>query len=298
MVGPGRSGSTLFANVLGEMPGVVAAGEVRWLFRRGMLDDRLCGCGLPPAGCEVWGPVIERVREVAPAGEILGWQREVASLRRRRGLLRGTDVSAVLQRYVEAMSVVYDGLAQTTGARWIVDSSKRPQDLAVVLRSAGSERTIAVHLMRDPQAVARSWSRAKPQPDRPGGGRMRRNPPLKSALRWSEINIGAEMVRRAHPGLPWVTIRYEDLVDQPRRTFRRVVDLAGMDRAGLPFTDERTVQLGVNHMVAGNPDRFTHGRVEIRRSSGEGESLPLWHRAMVAALTAPVARRYGYPVDR
>ncbi|MBW3665423.1 MAG: sulfotransferase [Actinobacteria bacterium] len=295
VVGPGRSGSTILANVIGEMPGVFAAGEVRWLFRRGMMERRLCGCGHPPADCDVWGPVIRDVSAVAPADEIVSWQHEVASLSRRWRLLRGTDDTDVLDRYAAAMRTVYGSLVRTTGADWIVDSSKRPQDLAVALRGAGRDRVAVVHLVRDPRAVAASWSRTKAQPDRPEGGRMRRNPPLKSALRWVEINLGAEVLRRARAPLAWTTVRYEDLIADPRSVFGKVADLMGLDRDGLPFTGDRTVALGPNHTVAGNPDRFNRGEVEIHRDAGRSEGLPASHRAVVSAITAPFARRYDYP---
>lgn len=297
VVGPGRSGSTLLANVLGEMPDVVAAGEVRWLFRRGVLDGRLCGCRRTAEDCEVWRPVVDALGALAPAERVLAWQHEVAALRHRYRLLKGrTRGWEALRRYVAVMRAVYEELGRATGARWVVDASKRPQDLAVALEALGDDHVAVVHLVRDPRSVAESWTRPKPQPDRPDGGRMGRNPPVKSALRWMEINLGAEVLHGAHRDLRWSEIRYEDLTADPKATFGRIVDLMGEDPAELPFVGERTVALRTNHTVAGNPDRFTTGEVRIRPSSGPGDRAPAWHRALVSVLTAPVAPRYDYPV--
>jgi hypothetical protein len=54
IVGPGRSGTTILASVLGEADGVVSVGELRWLWQRGVQERRSCGCGLPPDERPVW----------------------------------------------------------------------------------------------------------------------------------------------------------------------------------------------------------------------------------------------------
>src|SRR3954452_12149224 len=61
IVGPGRSGTTILGNILGEVEGVTNAGELRWLWRRGLMERRPCGCGLPPAECPRWSAVLDRV---------------------------------------------------------------------------------------------------------------------------------------------------------------------------------------------------------------------------------------------
>src|SRR5580704_12095604 len=58
IAGTGRSGSTLLANILGEVDGVFAAGEVRYLWQRGLTERRLCGCGVPVRECPVWSRVL------------------------------------------------------------------------------------------------------------------------------------------------------------------------------------------------------------------------------------------------
>ena len=60
VTGFGRSGTTLVNTILGSTPGVFAAGEVRFLWERGLLEGRACGCGEPVRSCPVWGPVVEK----------------------------------------------------------------------------------------------------------------------------------------------------------------------------------------------------------------------------------------------
>ena len=64
-----------------------------------------------------------------------------------------------------------------------------------------------------------------------------------------------------------------------------------------PFVDARTARLYPNHIVAGNPSRFTTGEVTIRSDDAWKREMPLWDQRVVAALTLPLRMRYGY-MDR
>src|SRR5919201_2464721 len=58
--GLGRNGSTLVDRVLGQTPGVVAVGELVFLWQRALLDGERCGCGEPFRSCPFWSEVGER----------------------------------------------------------------------------------------------------------------------------------------------------------------------------------------------------------------------------------------------
>src|SRR2546423_2884961 len=55
--GAGRSGSTILALALGQLPGFVAAGGVRNLSERGLQGNYLCGCGAHFPECTFWDQV-------------------------------------------------------------------------------------------------------------------------------------------------------------------------------------------------------------------------------------------------
>ena len=50
-------------------------------------------------------------------------------------------------------------------------------------------------------------------------------------------------------------LRYEDFVERPQRSVRRILDLVG-EAAFLLFVSERGIRFGVNHNIGGNPTRF------------------------------------------
>ena len=58
IAGTGRSGSTLLAGILGQVDGIFNAGEVRYIWDRGLLANRLCGCGRQFRDCPVWDEIL------------------------------------------------------------------------------------------------------------------------------------------------------------------------------------------------------------------------------------------------
>jgi hypothetical protein len=311
IVGCGRSGSTVVGNVLGEVPGVFSAGELHHFWGRGLLEGWRCGCGERAIDCGVWAKVLARVHDhldvplPSPAGDVdplvvAGWQGELSTLRVRRRILsaRSCDGWPALQRYVAAQGALLEAIGEATGARVVVDSSKRPQDAVVASLAPGIEHYV-LHLVRDPRAVAHSWSRRKSDIGPSGSPtQMGTKRPVRSALRWLENNAGAELVRRRTVRSRWMRLRYEEFALRPRETMQEVCRFLGEDPAGLPFEDERTVSLSVNHTVSGNPDRYRTGLVSIREDGEWRSHLSPRTRFEVTLLTAVALSRYDYPLLR
>jgi hypothetical protein len=91
-------------------------------------------------------------------------------------------------------------------------------------------------------------------------------------------------------------LRYEDFVADPRRTVRELVAFAGLpvDADALRFLGDAHADLSHGHSAAGNPMRFTAGRVPVRADELWRSALPTGQRRLVAAISAPMLRRYGY----
>ena len=137
IAGTGRSGSTVLANILGEVDGVFAAGEVRFLWQRGLEEGRLCGCGLPVRECPVWGRVL------AEAGQLDDRRRvdAIVSMLQHTGRIR--NLPAILAGKVAprldparspatapervALSELYAAIAAVTESKVIVELLEAPR---------------------------------------------------------------------------------------------------------------------------------------------------------------------------
>jgi hypothetical protein len=308
IVGPSRSGTTVLARILGEVPGVVDAGELRWEWRRGVLEQRPCGCGRAQRECPVWRQVTPRVLGVpdpdaaddieAAARELVSCQVEV---NRRHHLLRvlrsatspATDWVA-LQRLRTAAAAVCRELADVAGAALVVDASKQSQYAAVLAGEPGIDHYV-LQMVRDPRAVAHSWRRVKPRPSAAGGVTMATRRLPRSVEQWTESCLGAELLRRHIAAERWHFLRYEDFVARPRVSVQRILDFLGHPGES-PVRPDGSVVLGASHTVAGNPDRFRTGEVQIRADDEWRTRMPRREQLVVGLATAPLSSRYRYPI--
>jgi len=294
--GSGRSGSTLLDTLLGSFPGCFAAGELRELWSRGILEGRRCGCGRSVWDCQVWGAVLGAPEfSDVDAETIVALQHATARFRHLRRLLRAERfrTQRELVRLVSVIGDLYRVLGRVTGADVIIDSSKRPADVAI-LRLLPDVDTYIVHLVRDPRAVAYSLSRRKPALDRDAQPEMDRMGAIKCTGYWIMLNVAAEVVcRRVGPGRS-LRIRYEDLVAQPRATLAAITTLAGTPQTPSPLINDHTVRLEPNHMVFGNPDRFRTGPTPLRLDDAWRTRIKGAPWAAATLLAMPMMARYGY----
>jgi hypothetical protein len=303
IVGAGRSGTTVLASILGEVPGFASAGEIRWLWRRGVIERRPCACGLAPADCPVWGPVV--VQTLASADgqgpdrtldAIVAAQAEIATLGNRLRVLRSASAPTTSWRALnlvrDTVETAYQSFAAATDARVVVDTSKRPHDAAVV--AANPDISLYVlHVVRDPRAVAYSWRRAKTFTVAGATHAMGTRRLSSSTRRWTSNCWGADVLRRHVPEERWLRLRYEDFCAAPRETFGAILGLLG-EQGASPFEGPDTVRVNPGHIVAGNPSRFTVGPVKIRLDEEWRTAMSRRDQQLIGWSTYPWRRRYGY----
>lgn len=294
--GFGRSGSTILDGVLGEVDGLVSAGELRCLWRRGVLDDQLCGCEEPLTECPFWTEVMEEA--FGGFDEAVGEEYEalipkVDRVRRLPWLLGPGSPPGYrgnLERFLEIRRRVYRGILAAAEADVVVDSSKIPST-PYLLQADPGIRTTTIHLVRDPRAVANSWQRRK----RWKGIHDRevylpQATPAKAARSWVLHNVFMEP--HAWRGGGHVRVRYEDFARDPGTAVERILEAASLDRAS-PL-DGSTVTMRENHTCAGNPGRFRSGEVEIRLDDAWRDEVDARTWFTVTGVTGPMLRAYGY----
>jgi hypothetical protein len=285
VAGEGRSGSTLLGSLLATALGAFDCGELHrlWVSR---VDGRLCTCGAEVARCAVWSAVAEDVRDHLrlPDDEAIA---EIARGRLRQRQLLGARLPGPHRDELALRWATEAAIERVTGASAFVDSSK----LSSVLWTASHlPRSLGVvHLVRDPRAVAFSWSRPTPDPSLRGAP-MEQKSVVRSATDWLRAHATAERVLARLEGDRVVRVRYEDLARDPAGL---VAALTGRGETVAFAADD----LGPSHAICGNPTRFRAGqRVEPderwRREMGAGA------RAAATALTAPLLRRFGYRLLR
>ena len=300
IAGLGRSGSTLLGNVLGQVDGFVSVGEVRNIWLHGLIQNKVCGCGAPFTDCELWQPILDEafggMGKVDPH-KMINLRESWARTKHIPLMLTPPGrrlIKRHLAEYLDNLERLYRAVQTTTGSRVIVDTSKFPS-YGFVVGMVPSVDLHVIHLVRDPRAVAYSWSRKKLQTDPETPEYIPQDTPVGTSLRWIARNLGTELLWRHSPGRH-LMLRYEDFVAEPRKTIRRVLEPVQEEATSLPHVAEHEVKLGANHNIWGNPNRFQTGLVRLRPDDEWVSQMKSYPKTLVALLTLPLLVRYGYPV--
>lgn len=296
VAGTGRSGSTLVANMLGQLPGLFSAGELNNLFKRGIVEDWYCGCGVRFSHCEVWRSVLSEafgsdgvdIPAMVTTGDKLTRVRHVPQLLSASGRADRLGADA----YLESLDRLYRALADLTESRVIVDSSKSPS-YGYLLGFLPSVNLRVLHLVRDPRGTAFSWQRKRLRSDGAESRYMQTMSGPKACALWSIWNLTAELMW-SRSGSAYTRVRYEDLVAEPAAVLRKVLTLVDLEEADLSFVSGSSVSLLPSHTVSGNPMRLATGEVELKPDVEWISSMPRAQRLLITALTAHSLRRYGY----
>lgn len=294
--GYGRSGSTVIDLLLDRVPGVTAVGEFRHLFGRALGDDELCSCGQPFGQCEQWRAVLDRAypdgfdRERIQAA-VRAVNRVVVSAPLRRPALMSAALREHVAVYREAFGAAYRAVAEVTGASVVVDSTKYPLHGMLVAGIPSVDLSVML-LVRDPRAVAYSWTRRKLRPEVHWERReMPRHHVVRSALAWNLSNQLTGLIDV--PRERFRVQRYEDFVADPATEIAAIASHA----LGRPTKIEPAVfeaARRVPHTIAGNPVRIGSEHVRVTSDDAWRGDMSAAARGAVTACCLPLLRRYGY----
>ena len=282
IAGYARSGSTLFMQLLGELPQWLPLGEgMDYLFNeRCLARDIPCGCGRAVPQCPFWNKAEE---QISPESRRLFSR----YLRVRYAPLWISPVKGAKFRQLERqlggdIRRLFQRIAGNSGARVIVDASKHPLYPYFLARHGGAE-VYVLHLVRDVRGCVTSYARPK--------GYLPRKNLFEVAMGWNLMNLFAEGLR-VLGRRRYLRMRCEDFVRDPEGSLRKVVEFAGETIPPLGFIRGRQAVVGAHHLLAGNPDKFKTGILEI---SPKPVLITGWKMVMAVLLTFPLLLHYKYP---
>ncbi|RPI31568.1 MAG: sulfotransferase [Chloroflexota bacterium] len=298
IAGSGRSGSTILHNILGQIDGFFSIGELRYVWERGFVKNKPCGCGRPFQECEFWKAVLGQTSGLLDQIDAYRLYRLTESFRIHH--LPFTVIPNVrirhlsrLSGYLEAIEKLYRAIQCVTDSRVIVDSSKNPAYGYLISHLSSIDLHI-LHFVRDARAVAYSWSKKKLfNPDPVNPDYMAQKGPLKSAFQWNARNAFTELLLRQAPE-KYMQLKYEDFVQAPRQSVESILNFLCEPAMSLPFESDKSVRLKENHSVFGNLVRFQTGVVNIQLDKEWKSKMSSLNKAAVTLLTLPLLVKYGY----
>ncbi len=258
-----RSGSTLLENILSKSGETVSVGEMALLKAHimrtgaGARWNWNCSCGLPPVECTFWKSALQNISTSSPQfNTAVQWNYRSKKLF--AGSLFSSFIKSKLaelnkkkinQDTVTTNNQLYRNIFQSTGKKFIVDSSKDPVQAYLTYLNKPSDFDVKIiNLKRDLRAIAASkskWSIAN-QKKQKSLGKW-----LTNSLFYKKVC--AVVAQSAQPG-DVISLSYEDLARHTQQELDAIIKVCGLQWYKAP--DYMVVEEN-EHTIAGTPQRFT-----------------------------------------
>ncbi len=279
--------------MLGSAAGFCHVGESIKLWRRASSEKWLCGCGLPFRCCEFWNSVLVAAFDGLQPGQAREFENLRLEVHRQLIAHRGDIDSPETREYATLLGKLYSAIESLSGCDVIVDSSKTAELGWLLARLPGVRLTV-VRLVRDPMAVAFSWTRKKQVPVTEGVEYMQTRSVADACSIWSILNRRADRLAAAL-GERAFLVRYEDFAANPKVLLRAVMEIVSDAESFPEFVSEKAFRVKTSHSVSGNPDRYHYGDVvEIAVDDTWTESMNPSDRLLAESMTEDLRQLYGY----
>ena len=300
--GSGRCGSTLLEKLIGNINGLFPIGELGRFWEKAILGGILCNCKKPALECSFWSNVIKE--GVEKGGE--DYRKEMSNTEKKvikicffpflvLPSMESEDYSKKVNEYVKYLTRIYSSISKFSKNKIIIDSSKNIMYMKI-LSTLPQIELYVINLIRDSRAVVYSWQRKKFHPDDIRGEKyMLKWNILPASRRWlQEYALFPYIKRRCKT---YTTLRYEDLIANPKKELSRVMDELGFNitKKDLSFIKEdKTVKFKQFHTIWGNPMKFQKGPIKLKLDDEWKTKMPWYKKAIVTALTFPLLLKYKY----
>jgi hypothetical protein len=303
IAGIGRSGSTLLCRTLGSVAGFLGTGELMRFLGRGVISGDHCSCGAPVGECGFWSVVLRDLLQREPDLDLERLEHTRKRITEGWEFLRHmflpnthTALGRDLVAYRRFLTALYRSIASVSQAPIIIDASKN-LFFAMLLAETRGVRVTVLHLVRDSRGVAHSLGRKRERPGTNGRREyFRQQGPLLGSILWNAAHVWSERIGKRTGRI--VRVRYEDFVANPTQTMNSLLlDLGAVEaEPRVTHINGASVRLGVDHLIASNPNRSQRGDIPLREDAAWREEMTAGRRWLVTGLTFPLLRRYGYPI--
>jgi hypothetical protein len=289
------SGTTLFSNILGQLDGFFAAGEVRCIWDESIVRNYKCGCGLPFNSCQVWSEIL---KEAFPeqCRDINSLAFEITSLKEGRQDLPKFFIPWYQERfklehktYLSYLDELYTAIANYTQCKYIVDSSKSPL-YAYMLSLLPSVDLHVVHLYRNPVAVQYSCLKRK----RKGAKMLKNYNIVNGGLTWSFSNLASEILCQRNCVTKYIRVSFDTFVSDPTKILSDILKDLNIVVDKLPFSEDKRVSIPVNHTVIGNQNRFEREPIILKLDERWRKEMNILNKLAVNLLTYPLYSKYNF----
>jgi len=300
ITGWGRNGSTLLGKILGEAKDSFYGGEIRNIWGRVLVENRLCGCGSPINECSLWKDILNKAFngiENIDIKKMISLSKKYDRVRYYPHIFSSNDkefIQSKLNYYISNHEKLFEAIKDVTNAKVIIDSSKSPF-YGYLLTHLQNIDLYFVHLIRDPRGIAYSRQKKVVQPDKNKVIFMSQYDTVSNSLLWNTRNIASEQLCKKSNNKHLI-VNYKDFIQNPKESFNNIMKLINEPVTNTPFISDTEVKLGINHSAWGNPDRFHNGIIKLKLDEEWKENLNFKDKVITTLLTFPLLKKYNLSI--
>jgi hypothetical protein len=292
----GRSGSTIIANILGQYEHSIHIGELNEIWERGYKNNFLCGCHQPFQECLFWTDIInneikdsEELEKLISVGKYL---RSTQILFFLKAIIFRRNRS--LKIYANHIKNIYLNILTNTNKTIIIDSTKYTS-YGYMLKFIKNIDFHIIHLIRDPRAVAYSWSKIKVRENRIN---EKEYMPRKSILRTTITYLMSYVFAKIYfknKKYKYTILRYEDFIKDPEYFIEKIMNRYKTNTPDSLFPCKNSVNLNtISHTITGNPIRFNLGTTQLKLDDKWKMKLNPKDEKLIKFLSWPLMFKHGY----
>jgi len=293
IAGAGRSGSTFLSQLLSQNDDCQNVGQIRHL-PMSMHKGWQCSCGEALPLCRYWGQVAAQMVKAHGSTAMEELRDGFAAFQKTSNQTSNWSDTSVRRaisdahpRFLELLTSLYRFASTEANNRVLIDSSKVP-NLALALQLAEGINLHILNLVRDPRAVAVSWSKLVKKPD-----------VLRQRARnWNKrVNMMQELQELA--GENFLQLKYEDFASTPQPVLEQIQAWAGLTQDTGFFTGPQSAEISWErtHLFPPANEEVLQKQatnIEIRPASSWKSEAHAEVRKMAEEINFPKASKLGY----
>lgn len=284
ILGAGRSGSTILATVLNHHEKISYVGELHHFFSY-LKNNSICSCGKSIRSCEFWGEVLNSL-----PGSIKNNPQKFEHLCKKMEYhssiplhMLGFKTGKEFEEYKDVQQKLISSIDQEKSSGYILDSAKYIGRF-LALKRIFKGQVKGIFLVRDLRGVICSFKKKV----------QTQNSPLRTSVYYMTINTVAHFLSIL-PGFEILKIRYEDLVDDPHKTFHTIGSFLELNLSECIIKIEEQKPFKIPHIIGGN--RFkTLSEVTIKKDEKWLNTMPSYKKILfyISALPIMAINKYKF----
>ena len=239
LLGPGRSGTTILATILGNHKDVHTLGEMHQFYDH-IRDNLNCSCGAELSDCEFWSKILDTmpsVKKNAANIQALSDELEYHSSIPRHLLHLHNKKN--IESYNSFQTQIFNSCTRQTNSKILLDSAKYIGRW-FSLKKNRSIQLKGIYLVRDVRGVIYSFKK-KVQTSRT---------PLSAMVYYVLVNMLAQLITMFDKNV--IKIKYEDLFLETETAMTRICQHLDIGSLGLIEKIEDNEKFEIGHIIGGN----------------------------------------------